>query len=164
MPKLSCRTAAATKAAVWIPAAEARWELISKQHTLLYSSTFVPEGQNPEEVRVEDSEFMKAIDFKVITGSTIGTILLFALLSVAGIPVLLIYGFIRGIGDIPHYLVLEIVGAVLGRYYFQKKFGPNRFLRMAPTIVAGYFTGVGLTGMAGIAMNLIQQAVTGSPF
>jgi hypothetical protein len=35
---------------------------------------------------------------------------------------------------------------------------------MAPTILAGYLTGVGLIAMATIAMKLIQQAVSGSPF
>ncbi|MBC2602539.1 OPT family oligopeptide transporter [Puniceicoccus vermicola] len=148
----------------FFPTAEIRWELLSKEHTLLYSSTFVPEGQNPEDVDIRDSQFMKAIKPEIIGGSAIGTVVVFALLSVFGLPVLLIYGFIRGIGQLPHYLVLELVGAIIGRYYFQKKFGANNFLRMAPTIVAGYFTGVGLIGMGAIAMNLIKQAVTGAPF
>ena len=148
----------------FFPTAEIRWELISKQATLLYSSTFVPEGQDPEAVDIRDSEFMKAIKPGIIGGSAIGTVILFTLLTTFGLPVMLIYGFVRGIGDLPHYLVLELVGAMIGRYYFQKKFGPNNFLRMAPTILAGYFTGVGLIGMGSIALNLIKQAVTGSPF
>jgi len=148
----------------FFPTAEIRWELISKQQTLLFSSTFVPEGVDPETVDIRDSEFIKAIKPAVIGGSTAGTVVVFALLSSFGLPVMLIYGFVRGIGDLPHYLVLEVFGAVLGRYYFQKRFGANNFLRMAPTVAAGYFTGVGLVGMATIAMNLIKQAVTGAPF
>ena len=35
---------------------------------------------------------------------------------------------------------------------------------MAPTLMAGYFTGVGLIGMATIAMNLIKNAVSSAPF
>jgi hypothetical protein len=148
----------------FFPTAEIRWELLSKQHTLLYSSTFVPEGQDPATVDIRDSEFMRAIKPEVIGSSALGTVVVFALLSTFGLPVMLIYGFVRGIGDLPHYLVLELIGAMLGRYYFQKKFGANNFLRMAPTVVAGYFTGVGLIGMATIALNLIKQAVTGDPF
>lgn len=148
----------------FFPTAEIRWELQSKQNALLYSSTFVPEGQDPATVDIRDSAFMSAIKPEVIGGSAIGTVVVFALLTIFGLPVMLIYGFIRGIGDLPHYLVLELVGAMLGRYYFQKKFGADNFLRMAPTVVAGYFTGVGLIGMATIALNLIKQAVTGSPF
>jgi hypothetical protein len=148
----------------FFPTAEIRWELLSKQHTLLYSSTFVPEGQDPASIDIRDSQFMQAIKPSVISGSAMGTVALFGILTYFGLPVLLIYGFIRGIGQLPHYLVLELIGAMIGRYYFQKKFGANDFLRMAPTVVAGYFTGVGLIGMASIAMNLIKQAVTGSPF
>jgi hypothetical protein len=77
---------------------------------------------------------------------------------------MLIYGLVRGFGDLPHSMIIEIVGAMIGRYYFWKKFGENNFLRMAPTILAGYLTGVGLIAMATIAMKLIQQAVSGSPF
>jgi hypothetical protein len=148
----------------FFPTAEIRWQMLSKNHALLYSSTFVPEGQDPDTVDIRDSEFMRAIKPKVITGSAVSTVVVFALLSTFGLPVMLIYGFVRGIGDLPHYLVLELVGAILGRYYFQKKFGADNFLRMAPTVVAGYFTGVGLIGMASIALNLIKQAVSGAPF
>jgi hypothetical protein len=88
----------------------------------------------------------------------------FALLSALGWPVLLIYGFIRGLGGIPHTLLLEIVGALIGRFYFRKKFGTENLLKMMPILLAGYFTGVGLISMATIAMNLIQQAVSGAPF
>ncbi|MCS7049945.1 MAG: hypothetical protein NZ483_11730, partial [Verrucomicrobiae bacterium] len=70
----------------------------------------------------------------------------------------------RGLGGIPHTIVLEIVGAMIGRYYVQRKFGAENFLRMIPTVAAGYFTGVGLVSMATIALNLIKQAVSGAPF
>jgi len=90
--------------------------------------------------------------------------LAFTLLNTFGLPVMLIYGFIRGLGQIPHIMVLEIVGAMIGRFYLRKKFGTQNFLRMIPVVMAGYFTGVGLISMATIAMNLIQQAVSGTPF
>jgi hypothetical protein len=61
-------------------------------------------------------------------------------------------------------MALEFVGAVIGRFYLQKRFGSSNFLRMAPTILAGYFTGVGLIGMATIAMKLIKSAVSAAPF
>jgi len=85
-------------------------------------------------------------------------------LSGFGLPVMLVYGMVRGFGELPHVMILEIVGAMIGRFYFQKKFGAKTFLRMAPTILAGYFTGVGLIAMATIAVKLIQQAVSSTPF
>ncbi|MBQ6246623.1 MAG: hypothetical protein IJK04_07140, partial [Kiritimatiellae bacterium] len=114
--------------------------------------------------RFADTEFAKALHPKVIaTGATL-TILLFTLFSVFGLPTLFIYGMIRGFGALPHGMVLEIVGAVLGRWYFQKKFGKKNFLRSAPALAAGYATGVGLIGMLTIAMNLIKNAVSSAPF
>ena len=114
--------------------------------------------------RFADTEFAKALHPKVIATGGVMTILLFALFSAFGMPTLFIYGMIRGFGALPHGMLLEIVGAVLGRWYFQKKFGKKNFLRSAPALAAGYATGVGLIGMLTIAMNLIKNAVSSAPF
>ena len=71
-----------------------------------------------------------------------------AVLNLFGLPIMLVYGMIRGFGQLPHFLVLEMVGALLGRFYFHKRFGQKRFLTLAPALLAGYFTGVGLLSMA----------------
>jgi len=146
------------------PYAQVNWEYASKNNVLLYSSTFVAPGEDPDSKSLADSEFMKAIHPKTIGAGFGFTVIGFAVLSIFGLPVMLIYGFIRGLGQFPHIMVLEIVGAMLGRFYFRKKFGASNFLRMAPTALAGYFTGVGLISMATIAMNLIKNAVSGAPF
>jgi len=146
------------------PNAALRWELLAKTQTLLYSSTFVPPGQDPSTFHIADSEFMEAIHPKAIAGGLGLSLVLFAVLSGFGLPVMLVYGMVRGFGELPHVMILEIVGAMIGRFYFQKKFGAKTFLRMAPTILAGYFTGVGLIAMATIAVKLIQQAVSSTPF
>jgi hypothetical protein len=147
------------------PYAQVHWELMSKENVLLFSSTFVPPGEDPDSRSISDSQFFKeAVHPKVIGTGFVGTVAAFTLLSTFGLPVMLIYGFIRGLGQIPHVMVLEIVGALIGRFYLRKRFGTQNFLRMIPVIMAGYFTGVGLISMATIAMNLIQQAVSGTPF
>jgi hypothetical protein len=140
------------------PAAEINWALQAKRDALLYSSTFAPPGQ---EASILDSQFMHAIHPWVIGTGLIGGIVAFAGLSWIGLPTLFIFGVVRGLGTMPHYLILEIVGALIARYYLERKFGRDEWRRMAPTIMAGYFTGVGLIGMATIALKLIQQAVTG---
>ncbi|NLF23478.1 MAG: peptide transporter, partial [Lentisphaerae bacterium] len=114
--------------------------------------------------RFADTEFAKALHPRVILAGGSITVILFSLFSVLGIPTLFIYGMIRGFGALPHTMIIEIMGALAGRYYLQKKFGSTTFLRMAPTLMAGYFTGVGLIGMATIAMNLIKNAVSSAPF
>ncbi len=144
------------------PAAQINWELRTKTDTLLYTSTFVPEGGAARSIM--DSEFMRAIHPKVV-GSAFGLVtVLFACFSVFGLPTMFIYGIIRGLGALPHTMILEIVGALIGRYYYRKRFGAGNFLRMAPTLMAGYFTGVGLVSMTTIAIRLIQSAVTSAPF
>ncbi len=143
------------------PTAQMNWELRSKNEALLYSSTFAAAGNNGG---IMDSEFMKALHPTVVGTGLSFTVAAFVFLSVFGLPTMLVYGMIRGLGQLPHYMFLEILGALLGKYYFQKKFGADNFLRMAPTIMAGYFTGVGLISMATIAVKLIQAAVSAAPF
>lgn len=152
------------------PAARINWELLTRSQTLLWSATFHPEAAEGAAAAVDtaarfaDTEFAKALHPKVILAGGSLTVLLFSLFSVLGIPTLFIYGMIRGFGALPHTMIIEIMGALAGRYFLQKKFGSTTFLRMAPTLMAGYFTGVGLIGMATIAMNLIKNAVSSAPF
>ena len=56
--------------------------------------------------------------------------------------------------------VLEIVGALIARFFLHKRFGKQNFLRAAPVLLAGYFTGIGLVGMLGAAIALIANAVS----
>lgn len=144
------------------PAARIQWELRTKTDALLYTSTFAPEGH--ERASFMDSELGKAVHPKVIGISFLTIVAAFTALSAAGLPTMLVYGLVRGLGQLPHYMILEIIGALLGRYYFQRRFGKEQFLKMAPTVLAGYFTGVGLISMAAIAMKLIQAAVSSAPF
>lgn len=114
--------------------------------------------------RFADTEFARALHPKYIAIGGGVTVTLFVIFSLLGLPTLFIYGMIRGFGALPHTMVLEIIGALLGRYYFQKKFGKSCFLKAAPALLAGYYTGVGLISMATIALNLIKNAVSSAPF
>ena len=64
----------------------------------------------------------------------------------------------------PHGYVCIIIGAIVGKFYFHKKFGQKRFLEIAPVLAAGYGTGVGLIALIGVAINLIVSAVSASRF
>ncbi len=146
------------------PAAQINWDLRAKQDILLYSSTFVGADEDAAEKNIEDTEFMQAIHPKVIGGACGITLLLFTVLSLFGLPISLIYGMIRGFGHIPHVMVLEIFGAMLGRLWLAKKYGQKEFFKSAPPLLAGYYTGVGLISMATIAMKLIKSAISAAPF
>jgi hypothetical protein len=146
------------------PAARVNWELAAKNQVLLLSSTFVPPGEKPEDTDIMESEFMQAIHPATIGVGLVGTIALYTVLSVFGLPIMLVYGMIRGLGQLPHFCLLELVGALFGRLYFQKRFGSKRFLTMAPALLAGYFTGVGLISMATMALMLVKSAISTTPF
>ncbi len=146
------------------PAAQVNWELFAKNQILLFSSTYVAPGEDPDTKSMKDSEFMKALHPSAIGIGFGGICVMYMVLALFGAPVIIVYGFMRGFGRLPHFMVLEVVGAFLGRFYFQKKFGRKEFLKSAPTVLAGYFTGVGLIGMATIALRLIKAAVSSTPF
>ncbi|MBM3278021.1 MAG: hypothetical protein FJY95_08060 [Candidatus Handelsmanbacteria bacterium] len=84
----------------------------------------------------------------------------YALLSIFGLPILLIFGFVRALASIPHFVVTEIIGALLARYYFWKKYGKQQWLQYAPILAVGFACGMALMGMAAVAVALIQKSVS----
>jgi len=79
-------------------------------------------------------------------------------------PVMFFYGFIGGIGNLPHNTIPTMIGALLGRYYFSKRFGLERWQLYTPVLLAGFACGTGLIGMSAIALALIGKTVNYLPF
>ena len=86
--------------------------------------------------------------------------LLYALLTALHAPVAIFYGFVAGLGQWPHFVIPNFMGALLGRLYLRKRFGLVRWQAYAPILLAGYSCGVGLIGMTSIAIALISKAVS----
>ena len=86
--------------------------------------------------------------------------LLYGALGWLHAPVAIFYGFVAGLGQWPHFVILNFLGALLGRTYLEKRFGPSRWRAYAPILLAGYSCGVGLIGMTSIAIALISKAVS----
>jgi hypothetical protein len=137
------------------PFAQKMWELRARNTVLLYSATLESGGATPL--------FFQALKPPFIATGFGVTVAGFGLLSLFHLPVMAIYGFLQGIGNVPHNFVPLVVGAFLGRFYFRRKFGEKRFLQMAPVVAAGYGTGIGLIALLGVAINLIVSAVSASP-
>jgi hypothetical protein len=138
------------------PYAQKMWELNAKQTVLLYSATMPMEGAKPL--------FFQAIHPGVIGGAFSFSLATFLVLSAFHIPIMAIFGFVQSVGYMPHAFMLIVVGALIGKFYFRRKFGETRFLQIAPVLLAGYGTGVGLIALIGVAANLIVSAVSGMPF
>ncbi len=104
--------------------------------------------------------FFRALKPKVIgIGAAFGLVS-YTLLSLFGLPVLLIFGFVRALAAIPHTVITEIIGALLARYYFWKKYGKQQWLQYAPILAVGFACGMALMGMAAVAVALIQKSVS----
>lgn len=108
----------------------------------------------------EQAAFMKAIHPEMIAAGGAVAVALYALCAAAQWPVLFYYGFIGGIGGLPTGSVLMMVGALLGRYYFARKIGADRWRQYTPVLCAGFFCGMGLIGMVGVAASLLGNAVS----
>ena len=88
------------------------------------------------------------------------SLILYGALHFLQAPMAIFYGFVAGLGQWPHFVILNFIGAMLGRFYFQKRFGEARWGAYAPILLAGYSCGVGLIGMSSIAIALISKAVS----
>ena len=61
---------------------------------------------------------------------------------------------------IPHFVITELIGAMLARFYFWKKYGRKQWLQYAPILAVGFACGMALMGMGAVAVALIQKSVT----
>lgn len=138
------------------PFAQKMWDLQSKQMMLTYSMTLSD--------NIRDTLFGQSLHLPVILSGFGGTIIAFVLMSLAGLPIMTIYGFLQVTGQMPHMFIPMIIGGFIGKFYFQKKFGQQRFLQMATVLLAGYGTGVGLMALIGVAIMLIVKAISPSLF
>ncbi len=131
------------------PYAQELWHLQALNTLLMQTSTL--EG---------NSLFFQALKGSyVMSGLGLGLIM-YMILSVLGLPVLLIYGVVRGLGQsTPHGIILEVAGALLGRYYFHKRYG-SMWRQYAPVLLAGFSCGMGLTGMFAMGFALILKSLS----
>jgi hypothetical protein len=89
---------------------------------------------------------------------------MFTILSYFGLPILFVFGYVRSLGQIPHLIVTEIIGALLARYYFWGKYGKQQWRLYATVLAVGFSVGMGLMGMISVAFAMIQKAVEALTF
>lgn len=80
------------------------------------------------------------------------------------LPLLFFYGFAGGIGLYPANTVPQLLGAIMGKKYFAKRYGEETWARYTPVLFAGFACGAGLIAMASIALALISKAVAKVPY
>lgn len=128
------------------PFANTMWDLRAKTLCLTISSTM--EG---------GSLFFEALKWNWLgLGMGMGVVV-FIILSIFGLPTLLVYGVVRGLGQgTPAAMAFELIGALLGRFYFRRKFG-DMWMKYTPVLLAGYACGMGLVAMVGMAFAILNK-------
>jgi len=89
---------------------------------------------------------------------------LYTILNALNWPVMLVYGLIRGLGTLPHFILPEIIGALAAKFYFHKRFGSKQWRLYATVLMAGFACGMGLVGMFAVSIAMISKSVTQLPF
>jgi hypothetical protein len=120
-----------------------------------------PNFSSPWIQRSTDEPWLfRAIKPNIIAAGTVIGLGSYILLSVLGLPILLVFGYIRSLTALPHWMVTEVIGAMLARYYFNKKYGTKQWRTYAPVLAVGFACGMALMGMASISIALIQKSVS----
>lgn len=132
------------------PFAHKMWDLQAKRACLTFSATM--EG---------GSMFMEAWDWGYVGWGLGVGMLLFVLLSSLGLPTLLVFGMVRGMGGgtLPGALIAQTLGAFFGRYYLRRRFGAM-WMKFAPVLMAGFSCGMGLIAMLSIAFSILTRMMS----
>jgi len=128
------------------PFVQKMWELRVKNSCLMFSSTL--EG---------GSLFMESWRWSYFgLGVLTGTVS-FTILSMLGLPTLMVFGVVRGLGmGTPAHVTLELIGALIGRFYFRRRFG-KMWMKYTPVLMAGFSCGMGLVGMLAVSFTILTK-------
>ena len=95
----------------------------------------------------------------IIGAASFGLVAYFAL-TFLGMPIFMIFGYVQSVTGIPHYLIPQIIGALLARYYFWKRYGKQQWRQYAMVLSVGFGVGMALVGMFSAALSIINKAVS----
>lgn len=129
------------------------WEVTAAQQSIVFSSTLGG-----------FTEFEEAFNPSYIAAGVAVGGLLFGALTALGAPTFFVYGVVRGLNQtLPFVVVPQLVGALVGRYYFRRRLG-LKWRQYVPVVFAGFSCGVGLIGTLGIGFTFVAKSVFTLPF
>jgi hypothetical protein len=133
------------------PYAEAFWDRVIAYRQAIIMSSTLPGGQH--------GPFYEAFKpFYLFCGlfAALGS---YAALSALGLPILLVYGVIRGMDQsTPDVILPQFIGALLGRYMLARRFG-DMWPQYRVVFFAGYACGVGLISMLSLGLVFMSKSV-----
>jgi hypothetical protein len=107
---------------------------------------------------------LQAIRGDYVSAGFTSSLAIYGVLWMAKLPSMWFYGIVGGIGQDPGMMIPRVIGALIGRFYMIKQFGLKRWFMYNPVLAAGFTCGVGLVGMATVAIALVSKAVIVKPF
>ncbi len=81
-------------------------------------------------------------------------------LTFLGMPIFMIFGYVQSVNGIPHFLIPQVIGALLARHYFWKRYGKQQWRQYAMVLSVGFGVGMALVGMFSAALSIINKAVS----
>jgi hypothetical protein len=106
----------------------------------------------------------EALKPPLIIGGTVGGLALYGVFGILKLPLLAFYGFVGGIGLWPANTIPQLIGAYVGKQYFARRFGEEKWMSYAPVLLAGFSCGTGLIAMVSISVSLIARSVSSLPY
>lgn len=135
------------------PFAARLWPVAARQAYLIFTAN-----------ATDQSLLLQAVKPTVIGVSMLAGLGIFGAFAAVGIPAVVFYGMIGGVCAPLHAGLPLLAGALLGKYYFARKFGPDKWRQYLPVVAAGFSCGMGLAGMTAVALSLIAQCTRELPF
>ena len=128
------------------PYAQKMWDLQAKNMCLTMSAT--QEG---------GSLFLETWRWKYFAWGLGSATASSVVLSAFGMPTLLVFGLVRGLGQsTPGAIFFEMLGALIGRFYFRRKYG-DMWMKFTPVMLAGFSCGMGLVAMVAVAITILNK-------
>lgn len=136
------------------PYAQEMWDLHARNQLLVWSSTSA--GYSP---------FMDAIHWQYIAAGAGAGLLVYLGLGAFGLPLLLLYGTVKGLGQtMPQFVVTQMAGALFGRFVMEKRFGTHMWRQYALVLFAGFNCGAGLIMMFATGVKFLASSVFQLPY
>ncbi|MDT8390463.1 MAG: peptide transporter [Lentisphaeria bacterium] len=130
------------------PWTERMWELDLRNRCLMLTSTV--EG---------GSQFLEALHFEYAGWGLLAGTTMFSVLSVLGLPVMLVFGAVWGLGQSnPGALFCTMAGACTAKFYFKRKY-KDMWLKYMMVVMAGFGCGMGVTSMIAMSFNVISRMI-----
>lgn len=131
------------------PYANKFWELAAFNQALTWTATMPNAGQSAFQQAFHPG--VLALGFGLATG-------LYAVLAHFGLPIMLVFGLVRGLDNsLPGSVVPMMVGALIGRFVLARRFGEN-WAQIRIVFSAGVGAGVGLVTLLGLGFVLMSKS------